>query len=228
MLKRIAQLSLILLACTLFTGPATPRVMAWHVGESAGQHTADGIRTLYEGEGEDRQERALAAFKAAVELEPLTAEYRLNLAYAYDQCREAAIDKYGWDHATLFDQIAREFAAARALDPDDIAIALTYANHLLMAEDFGLEPRSDQAFAAWRHCLALQDREIERNSLMSPRMTRVGILVHLGRIELERGRDQEAVQYFRLAANSYFGSELAQKFLEELDEAIPHSIDQGA
>ncbi len=121
-----------------------PRSLAFSP-PAADQQNELGLRYMRE----QNFEKATAAFRSAIELEPRIAEYHFNLAFLLSNAREAMLDATGHTASELFEEVQRESRIARALKPNDHEIAWSYASNFQLAEEFGVTPDWKEAAAAW-------------------------------------------------------------------------------
>jgi tetratricopeptide (TPR) repeat protein len=125
--------------------------------------------------------KAFQYYEKAIELDPTEPVYLQNLATTTYLFRKDAAETYRIDEAAVFNKALDLYRQAMKLDPTNIVLATDYAQSY-----YGIRPlRTNDAIAAWEHCLTLAKSEVEKE----------GIYLHLARVELNSGKFEEAQKH---------------------------------
>ena len=125
--------------------------------------------------------KAFQYYEKAVELDPKEPVYLQNLATTTYLFRKDAAETYRIDEEAVFNKALDLYRQAMKLDPTNIVLATDYAQSY-----YGIRPlRTNDAIAAWEHCLTLAKSDVEKE----------GIYLHLARVELNTGKFDEAQKH---------------------------------
>jgi len=161
-------------------------------------------------------EQAVEKLRTAIRLEPDVAEYHLLLAHAYEAVYDNTTSHSARDQEEMFREIIGEYRIARSLQASDLQIEVAYASHLLRAATFGASPDWEKTLSAWQYCLSLAEEErYQERPYRHFSKLRVTILLHLGRIELARHRNESAQRYFTRALDLMPDSVVAKRLLSK-------------
>ena len=128
--------------------------------------------------------KAFQYYEKAIELDPKEPVYLQNLATTTYLFRKDAAETYRIDEETVFNKALDLYRQAMQLDPTNIVLATDYAQSY-----YGIRPlRTNDAIAAWEHCLTLAKSDVEKQ----------GIYLHLARVELNSGKFEEAQKHLDL------------------------------
>ena len=158
-------------------------------------------------------EQAVDALRMAIRLEPDVPEYHLLLAHAYEVVCDSTVSHSARDQEEMFRGIVEEYRIARSLRAADLQMELAYANHLLMAAAYGVSPDLEETVSAWQSCLSLVEERYQEKPYWRFSNLRFTILLHLGRIELTRYRNESARRYFTRALGIMPDSVVAKQLL---------------
>lgn len=158
-------------------------------------------------------DKAIQAFRNAVDTDPAVAEYHFNLACVYENHPKAAVRVFGMSHKQLYRAILDESLKARLLNPGDIRMAKTYAWFCRGFENFGASADWERTLEAWQYCLQLRERTYEANPSNVNYSARVHPLLEIARIYLELNREEEAREHIDSALSMFPESKIAQILL---------------
>ena len=125
--------------------------------------------------------KAFQYYEKAIELDPNEPVYIQNLATTTYLFRKDAVEMYRIDEEAVFNKALDLYRQAMKLDPTNLVMATDYAQSY-----YGIKPlRTNDAIAAWNHCLTLAKNDVEKQ----------GIYLHLARVELNSGKFDEAQKH---------------------------------
>ena len=125
--------------------------------------------------------KAFQYYEKAIELDPKEPVYIQNLATTTYLFRKDAVEMYRIDEEAVFNKALDLYRQAMKLDPTNLVMATDYAQSY-----YGIKPlRTNDAIAAWNHCLTLAKNDVEKQ----------GIYLHLARVELNSGMFDEAQKH---------------------------------
>jgi tetratricopeptide (TPR) repeat protein len=125
--------------------------------------------------------KAFQYYEKAIELDPKEPVYVQNLATTTYLFRKDAAETYRIDEEAVFNKALGLYRQAMKLDPTNIVLATDYAQSY-----YGIQPmRTNDAIAAWEHCLTLAKSDVEKE----------GIYLHLARVELNTGKFDAAQKH---------------------------------
>jgi len=128
--------------------------------------------------------KAFQYYEKAIELDPKEPVYLQNLATTTYLFRKDAVEMYRIDEEAVFNKALDLYRQAMKLDPTNLVLATDYAQSY-----YGIKPlRTNDALAAWKHCLTLAKSDVEKQ----------GIYLHLARVELNSGMFEEAREHLDL------------------------------
>jgi tetratricopeptide (TPR) repeat protein len=141
-------------------------------------------------------------YEKAIELDPKESIYYQNFGTTVYLFRPDAMRHYGITEQQVFDKALVLYSNAMTLDPTNFLLATDVAMTY-----YGIKPpRWDDARAAWNKALTLADGSLQRE----------GVLVHLGRIEINAGRFGQARVYLNSITNAEL-QELKVRVLRNLE-----------
>jgi Flp pilus assembly protein TadD len=128
--------------------------------------------------------KAFQYYEKAIELDPKEPVYIQNLATTTYLFRKDAAETYRIDEEGVFNKALDLYRQAMKLDPTNLVLATDYAQSY-----YGIKPlRTNDAIAAWNHCLTLARSDVEKQ----------GIYLHLARVELNSGLFNEAEKHLEM------------------------------
>lgn len=158
---------------------------------------------------------ALFQMQKAVELEPGTAVYQMQLGELLVAFREQALVQKIFSDAAALDAVAQNaFRAARAIEPDRVEIALRYAESFYDVAS----PDWNSAFEAWNYA----ERIVEKSQRFGTnsaekKFMRESIALHRARVFAELGKYAEAEAILRESSDLRLqrSREIVQKIISE-------------
>jgi tetratricopeptide (TPR) repeat protein len=146
--------------------------------------------------------KAFQYYEKAIELDPKEPVYLQNLATTTYLFRKDAAETYRIDEEAVFDKALALYRQAMKLDPTNIVLATDYAQSY-----YGIRPlRTNDAIAAWEHCLTLVKSDVEKQ----------GVYLHLARVELNSGKFEDAQKHLDLIKDPSM-QELKARLQKNLD-----------
>lgn len=122
--------------------------------------------------------KAFQYYEKAIELDPKEPVYIQNLATTTYLFRKDAAETYRIDEEGVFNKALDLYKQAMKLDPTNLVLAADYAQSY-----YGIKPlRTNDAIAAWNHCLTLAKTDVEKQ----------GLHLHLARVKWMAGKLDEA------------------------------------
>jgi tetratricopeptide (TPR) repeat protein len=125
--------------------------------------------------------KAFQYYEKAIELDPTEPVYIQNLATTTYLFRKDAVETYRIEESEVFDKALGLYRQAMKLDPTNLVLATDYAQSY-----YGIQPlRTNDAIAAWNHCLSLAKADVEKE----------GVHLHLARVKWRVGMLDEAQKH---------------------------------
>jgi tetratricopeptide (TPR) repeat protein len=147
--------------------------------------------------------KAFQYYEKAIELDPTEPVYIQNLATTTYLFRKDAVEMYRIDEEGVFNKALDLYKQAMKLDPTNLVLATDYAQSY-----YGIKPlRTNDAIAAWQHCLTLAKNDVEKQ----------GIFLHLARVELGSGKFEDAQKHLDLVKDPSM-DELKNRLQRNLDK----------
>lgn len=215
MLRLTALLSLAVANVFIALGPASSQLLASRDAESAATMNKLGLRYRTEG----KLEEAIASLRAAVELDPQAATYHFDLAVLYGERPEASARATGMSRQDVFAEMLDEFREAKALNPDALDKAMTYAFAFYRAGEFGATVNWDDAIDAWKDCLRIRTMQELANPKAYAGHSRLLGLIQLARVEVQLGRLTEAHEHLLEAKRILPDSRVVNMLLDKIKRA---------
>ena len=135
-------------------------------------------------------------------MDPKEPVYLQNLATTTYLFRRDAAETYRIDEEAVFNKALDLYRQAMKLDPTNIVLATDYAQSY-----YGIRPlRTNDAIAAWEHCLTLAKSDVEKQ----------GIYLHLARVELNSGKFEVAQKHLDMVKDPSM-NELKARLQKNLD-----------
>ncbi len=179
-----------LFVCAAILGIAYATINKQYTRSSARANYYEALDLL----SEERPREAIILLREVVRIDPDVADFHLNLASAYSNCSQVAMEVLDKNPQDLYHEIMRETRLARTLSPDDLEISQHYAYLFGMAERFGVEADLEAVLEAWEDCLRIHiaqkqpKRSVSRTCLSATS----GILLNLAKIESKLGHTADA------------------------------------
>jgi tetratricopeptide (TPR) repeat protein len=156
--------------------------------------------------------KAFQYYEKAIELDPKEPVYVQNLATTTYLFRKDAAETYRIDEEAVFNKALDLYKQAMKLDPTNIVLATDYAQSY-----YGIKPlRTNDAIAAWEHCLTLAKSEVEKQ----------GVYLHLARVELNSGKFEEAQKHLDMVKDPSM-NDLKTRLQKNLDRKMKGEPDEG-
>lgn len=142
-------------------------------------------------------------YQKAIDLDPTESVYYHNFGTTVYLFRKDAMQHYGITEQQVFDKALMLYSNALVLTPDDFALAADVAMTY-----YGINPpRNDEALKAWSYALKVAQNDLQRQ----------GVLIHLGRIEMNAGNFPKAREYLTSVTNAEL-FELRDRVLGNLEK----------
>ena len=146
--------------------------------------------------------KAFDLYEKAIQLSTNEPVYLQNLATTTYLFRKDAMEYYKINEQQVFDKALDLYKRALKLDPTNFLYATDLAQSY-----YGIKPlRADDAIEAWKYALNVATSEVERQ----------GTYLHLGRVELNSGRFDEARRHLATVTNAEM-SELKERLIRNLE-----------
>lgn len=147
--------------------------------------------------------KAFQYYEKAIELNPKEPVYIQNLATTTYLFRRDAAETYRIDEEGVFNKALDLYQQAMKLDPTNLVLAADYAQSY-----YGIKPlRTNDAIAAWNHCLTLAKTEVEKQ----------GIYMHLARVKWMAGMLDDAEKEL---------AKVKERSMEDLRNRIQRNIEK--
>ncbi|HEX7859551.1 MAG TPA: hypothetical protein VF773_04450 [Verrucomicrobiae bacterium] len=131
--------------------------------------------------------KAFQYYEKAIELNPTEPVYIQNLATTTYLFRKDAAEMYRIDEEAVFNKALDLYRQAMKLDPTNLVLATDLAQSY-----YGIKPlRTNDAIAAWNHCLTLAKNDVEKE----------GIHTHLARVKWMANMLDEAEKHLAQVKN---------------------------